>query len=461
MRKLSTIRVTFLLLLSLLAGACHKSFLDQKPSTDLLIPNTMPVLQELMDNTQVMNISPALGEFSADNFYLTYLTWLSLDIKEANAYIWAPDLYEGQGLVIDWDIPYQQVFYSNTVLQGLTSIQPDSTNQVQWNMLKGTALFSRAFAFFNVAELFAEPYDSATAASDPGIPLRLDPDINEKTTRASMQASYTQILDDLHMAEGLLPAAVPFGNLNRPSRLAAQALLARIYLSVGDYKEAGLYADSVLQVYGVLLNYNTLDTTKTLQFTDNMPEVLYQANFPIEGNMLEGFICQGCIIDSMLIASYAPDDLRRPLYYYYEKLSGVYTLNTSYSGLIFPFCGLATDELYLIRAECSARAGQVTVALNDLDTLMSYRLVAGRFTPYPVMTAASALDTVLAERRKELAFRGIRWSDLRRLNQEGWNITLTRNLNGTLHTLSPNSELYTLPIPPDVIQASGIAQNPR
>ena len=454
------IRVTFLLLLSLLAAACHKSFLDQKPSTDLLIPNTMPVLQELMDNTQVMNISPALGEFSADNFYLTYPTWLSLDTKEANAYIWASNIYEGQGLVIDWDIPYQQVFYSNTVLQGLAAIQPDSTNKTQWNMLEGTALFSRAFAFFNVAGLFAGPYDSATAASGLGIPLRLDPDINEKTTRASVQATYTQILGDLHTAEGLLPAPIPFSNLNRPSRLAAEALLARVYLSMGDYTEAGLCADSVLQVYGKLLNYNALDTSKPFQFANNMPEILYQANFPIEGNTLEGLLCSGCLVDTMLIASYAPDDLRRPLYYY-EVPSGGYTLNGSYAGLIFPFSGLATDELYLIRAECNARVGQVTLALNDLDTLMSHRVVTGSFTPYPVLTAAAALDTVLAERRKELAFRGIRWSDLRRLNQEGWNITLARNLNGTPYTLSPNSDLYTLPIPPDVIQESGIAQNPR
>jgi starch-binding outer membrane protein, SusD/RagB family len=463
MSKHSIIRVTFLLLSSVLGGGCHKSFLDQKPSTDLLIPNTMPVLQQLMDNTLVMNISPALGEFSADNFYLTYLTWSSLDIKEANAYIWASDIYEGQGLVIDWDIPCQQVFYSNTVLQGLAGIRPDSTNQTQWNTLEGTALFSRAFAFFNVAELFAKPYDTVTAASDPGIPIRLNPDINEKTTRASMQVTYNQILGDLHTAEGLLPAAIPFSNLNRPSRLAVQALLARVYLSVGDYTDAGLCADSVLNVYGKLLNYNILDTLKPIQFAINMPEVLYQANFPFEGNTLQAFTCNGCLVDTTLIASYAANDLRRPLYYF-EEPSGLYTLNGSYAGLIYPFSGLATDELYLIRAECNARggqAGQVTAALNDLDTLMSYRVVTGSFTPYAMMSAAAALDTVLAERRKELAFRGIRWSDLRRLNQEGWNITLTRNLNGIQYTLPFNSELYTLPIPPDVIQESGIAQNPR
>ena len=460
MSKNSIIRVIFWLLSGVLAGGCHKSFLDQKPSTDLLIPNTMPVLQELMDNTQVMNISPALGEFSADNFYLLYSEWLTLDIKEANAYIWASNIYEGQGLVIDWDIPYQQVFYSNTVLQGLAGIQPDSTNQAQWNTLEGTALFSRAFAFFNVAGLFAEPYDSTTAASDPGIPIRLTPDINAKTTRASMQVTYNQILQDLHTAEGLLPAAIPFSNLNRPSRLAAQALLARVYLSVGDYVDAGLCADSVLQVYGKLLNYNGLDTSRPFQFANNMPEIVYQANFPFEGNKLEGLLCSGCLVDTTLLASYAPTDLRRPLYYF-EESPGMYTLNGSYAGLIFPFSGLATDELYLIRAECNARAGQVTTALNDLDTLMSYRVVTGSFTSYPMMSAAEALDTVLAERRKELAFRGIRWSDLRRLNQEGWNITLTRNLNSTQYTLSPNSKLYTLPIPPDVIQESGIAQNPR
>jgi len=74
---------------------------------------------------------------------------------------------------------------------------------------------------------------------------------------------------------------------------------------------------------------------------------------------------------------------------------------------------------------------------------------------------AEALDTILVERRKELAFRGLRWSDLRRLNKEGWGIMLNRNLNGVPYTLPPNSELYTLPIPPDVIQLSGIMQNPR
>ncbi|MBN8856731.1 MAG: RagB/SusD family nutrient uptake outer membrane protein, partial [Sphingobacteriales bacterium] len=77
-------------------------------------------------------------------------------------------------------------------------------------------------------------------------------------------------------------------------------------------------------------------------------------------------------------------------------------------------------------------------------------------------SSAQALDTILVERRKELPFRGVRWTDLRRLNLEGRTITLTRVLNGTTYQLPPNSKLYTLPIPPDVIIFNpNMKQNPR
>jgi hypothetical protein len=473
MKLLSFIRMIFLLLLvGVAVGSCRKTFLAQKPSTNLLIPNSLTVLQELLDNQLVMNVTPALGEVSADNYYLLYSAWVQLDIKEYNAYIWAPDLYEGQGLVSDWDIPYQQVFYANTVLQGLADIQADSTDQTQWNMLKGWALFCRAYAFFNIAELFAKPYDSTTAATDPGIPIRLSPDINGKTTRASMQVSYAQILSDLNIAEELLPTAIPVNNLNRPSKPAVQALLARIYLSIRDYTDARKYADSVLQTYSYLLDYNTLasDSGYYIIIQKNMPEILYQSNFPDQdkGNTLVGVFCSGCIVDTNLIASYAPNDLRRSIYFQQDSLNyqhpylDTFLLKGSYSGGVFPFSGLATDEIFLIRAECNARQGQITSALSDLDSLLIHRIGTGTFIAFnPNMGVAEALDTILLERRKELAFRGIRWSDLRRLYKDGLADTLYRNLNGQVYALPPGSPLYTLPIPPDVINFSGIQQNPR
>lgn len=446
----------------LLSAGCRKEFLSQKPSSNLLIPNSLATLQELLDNTQVMNMSPALGEVSADNYFLPDNSWVNLDARDHNAYVWAADIFAGQGQDPDWDVPYQQVFYANTVLHALADIQPDSSNFLQWKMLKGWALFSRAFAFYNIAQLFAEPYryDSLPAADDPGIPVRLSPDINDKTSRATIKASYDQILNDLYGAEALLPASIPVNNLNRPSQLAARALLARVYLSIRNYASAAASADSVLGRYSSLLDFDSVAAGATFPFADNMPEVLWQSNFPPTGNFLEAFVCSTCLVDTGLIKSYSPGDLR-PTVLFHHRGADSFGLKGSYSGRVFPFSGLATDELYLIRAECRGRLGDSAGALADLNALLVHRFQPGTFNPYSDLGGARLLDIILAERRKELPFRGLRWSDLRRLNQEGRNITLTREINGQTFVLPPGSDLYTLPIPPDVIQFSGIRQNPR
>src|SRR5580704_11261688 len=77
MKQISFIRsmIFLMLVVGVVAAACRKTFLAQRPSSDLLVPNSLNVLQELLDNTNVMNISPALGELSADNYYFLYDTW--------------------------------------------------------------------------------------------------------------------------------------------------------------------------------------------------------------------------------------------------------------------------------------------------------------------------------------------------------------------------------------------------
>jgi hypothetical protein len=128
------------------------------------------------------------------------------------------------------------------------------------------------------------------------------------------------------------------------------------------------------------------------------------------------------------------------------------------------FSGLATDEMYLIRAECNARKNKKTEALNDLNALLVKRWKTNTFTHIDTPTADAALQVILQERRKELCFRGIRWTDLRRLNQDPrFAVTLKRGLLGstTLFTLPPNSDRYVYPIPDSEILFSGVPQNPR
>jgi hypothetical protein len=118
--------------------------------------------------------------------------------------------------------------------------------------------------------------------------------------------------------------------------------------------------------------------------------------------------------------------------------------------------------LYLIRAECYARAGNISSAMSDLNTLLKTRWVSGTYTDMTATTADEALGKVLIERRKELLMRGQRWTDLRRLNKDSrFAVTLQRVINGTTYTLPPNDLRYTLLIPYNVIQISGIQQNPR
>ncbi|WP_143754113.1 hypothetical protein [Chryseobacterium sp. 52] len=57
--------------------------------------------------------------------------------------------------------------------------------------------------------------------------------------------------------------------------------------------------------------------------------------------------------------------------------------------------------------------------------------------------------------------RGLRWSDLKRYNSDGANITLTRTVNGQTNTLPPNYLRYAVAIPEDIITLTGMSQNPR
>ena len=125
------------------------------------------------------------------------------------------------------------------------------------------------------------------------------------------------------------------------------------------------------------------------------------------------------------------------------------------------FTGIATDELYLTRAECYVRQGDSSKALDDLNTLMSKRIKKADFSPYSLPVPDGLLKLILTERRKELLFRALRWTDLRRLNKEAeFRDTLYRFINGKKYELLPGSDRYTLQIDRNSIDISGLQQNP-
>lgn len=448
-----------LIILLLLAGLCNSckrsNLLNEKPGTNLVIPSTVQDFQAILDGTNDMNITPGIGEVSADNYYLNPEHLFVQSTTEQNAYIWAPEIFSGVSTADYWNIPYKQIFNANVVLEGIDKTTDGSAQEK--NTVKGSALFYRAHAFYNLAQLFAPVYDSATSATDPGIPLRLTPDITQRTVRSSVKQTYDQILEDLNMASSLLPDSIPFANRNRPSKPAAEALLARVYLSMRAYNKAGIAADNSLKLYNKLINYNTVSLTATLPFKNNNIETLFQSTFEGTSLILAASVGRGNV-DPLLYGSYEENDLRKSIFF--RITGGLARVKGGYGGSVFTFSGLAVDEVYLIRAECYAREEKPVQAMNDLNTLLEQRY-SGTYVPVTATDAADALNKVLTERRKELLVRGTRWTDLRRLNKEGYNIEPKRIVNNQTYVLPPNSPLYVLPIPPDVVALSGIQQNKR
>jgi tetratricopeptide (TPR) repeat protein len=445
----------------MMLSSCKKDFLDENPRTDLIIPNTIAALWALLDNDNIMNRTPAMGELSSDNYYLTFQYWQTLPYKhEQNCYIWAKDIYQGQPNVDDWSRSYTQVLHANTVLEGLKLVPANSSSASEKNAIRGSALFFRANAYYNLAQIFANAYDSSTAGTDLGLPIRTDPDINAKIPRHTVKQTYDSILTYLDQAESLVNPGIIYNSKNRVSKPAVLALKARVYLSMRAYDKAGDHASQALQLYDSLINYNDLDPAAVLPFNARNKETIFQSGFTEVTQVLSAFIYPDVIIDSTLLNMYDINDLRKTTYYT-NIFSGRYNLKGSYSGSIIPFTGLATDELYLIRAESNAKAGNIAQAMDDLNKLLDKRYKTGTFTPLQANSQQEALQFIRDERRKELAFRGLRWSDLRRYNKEGANIDLHRVLNGQIYTLEHNSKLYILPIPPDVISRGDLINNDR
>ena len=434
----------FLFFLLVLALPACKKFLDEKPDKSLVVPSTLADLQALLDDNSIMNnYGRGLSEACADNYYLATADWSSLSSDgDKQAYIWGDEFFFDQW-PNEWSNYYRTVYNTNIVLESIGKVERTEKNKADWDNVKGSALFYRSFIFYNLAITWAKAYDSAMAATDPGIPLRLTSDFNQPSVRASVQETYNRMIADLEEAVSLLPLTPV--HVLRPSKPAAYALLSRICLSMRRYTRAGLYADSCLQLKNTLLNYNALSATASFPVTQFNTEVIFHSSgtySPLSNTRAK--------IDSLLYASYEADDVRRKVFFKSNN-NGTYGFKGNYSGSSSLFYGLAVDEMYLTKAECLARAGQYPEAMDVLNTLMEKRWRSGMFIRFTAANAETALNSILAERRKELLMRGIRWMDIKRLNREGANINIKRVLDNREYTLPPNDNRYALPIPSYII----------
>jgi tetratricopeptide (TPR) repeat protein len=451
----------------LILASCQK-FVDIKKSGSQSFIETAQDCQLILDNYDLFNTAyPIDGEISTDDYYLDDAGYNSdpITLDDRSLYTWRSNAIRNEGT--QWVNSYNKIYHTNLVLEALEKLNGKENTGIL-NNLKGSALFLRAYALWNLAQLYARPY-GANAAQDPGIPVHLLSDINDIQGRGTVKNTYDRIVQDLSDAANLLNATSSIST--RPNKAAAFAMLARVYLSMENYPAALASASSALALKHDLIDFNTLNRESFNPFVKFNKEVIFHSVVFSQNSVLEaGYGDQDlALINPEIISSYEINDLRKIILFKENTdvpvPSGTYRFTGNYESAVGSsklFNGLAVDEVYLTRAESYARTGNADAAMQDLNTLLQSRWASGTYRTKTAGSVNDALSQVLGERRKELVMRGSRWTDLRRLNKEAqFARTLSRVVNGSTYTLPPNDNRYTLLIPQEVLTNSALAQNAR
>lgn len=319
-----------------------------------------------------------------------------------------------------WSPLYGFVYYSNSAIEGLEASKDLSSNVKK--QLIGEAKFLRAFSYFYLINLFGE------------VPLVLTTNYkdNVSLSRASKQDLYQQIINDLKEALVLLSDNFLDGTLlksspdrNRPTTWAASALLARVYLYIGDWTNAEMQASTIIN--NSFFELSTLDKVFLLASLGNK-EGIWQLQPTYEGWNTEDA--------KTFVVNNTPGD-EKPVYLSHNLFNTIdsgderkakWIKDTIINGVSYPYAfkyknaefGSAVDEhlivfrlaeQYLIRAEARAQLNNVNDALSDLNQIRS----RANFATLTITDKNTLLDTILKERRIELFSEwGHRWLDLKR-----------------------------------------------
>jgi hypothetical protein len=210
--------------------SCDESkFLEEKPLSIYTAENSLVTVSDFQAavNDLYYDLRYMLHGRSGDTRHLFYypgdLAFCSADVNKLNKYAetMIPTYVNSSEI---WQLTYVIVNQANLVL---TRIKDTEIPEADRNVLRGEALFFRAFGYRILANLFG------------GVPL-----ITEEITaprrdfvRATREETYTQAKNDLLDAISLLGNidAVKDGKI---SRQMAQHLLSEIYISLGDYDNA-------------------------------------------------------------------------------------------------------------------------------------------------------------------------------------------------------------------------------
>ncbi len=438
MKRLIKQIYSFVLLAGLISG-CN-GFLEVKPK-GIIIPEKLADYEAILHSQAVTLVFPPELLYPTDDFYDVYDE--ANRSSAANAYYWREGLDPNElAPPAIWGGYYSAIYHNNVVIRKAPEAIDGSSQQK--DQLVAEAKVNRASAYFHLLTAFSKAYNAATAGNDPGVPLMVNIDVTEGTPpRATVQEVMDVIVNDVKEALPHLP--VTNKTNYRVSRQAAYGLLARVYLYQGRFDEAGANAELALDGNHGLLDLNDYQLPTAMPTQEISPEAVW-----MQGGSSYSFPAMMLYTEG-LIALFDADDLRYTLFAR-SNLRGIYYQPPGSGQANF---GITVPELYLTQAEVLARNGNTQAAIDTLNALRRMRIRQVAYADFEVVNQEEALQLVLDERRRELAFRGVRWMDMKRLDREGRMPDVVRTERATgeiLATLPAGGKAYTFQIPARVQQ---------
>jgi hypothetical protein len=380
--------------------------------------------------------------------------------------------------------PPPGILRCNVVLQEVPGMDIDENIK---NRILGEAYFLRGLYHFILVRYFGD------------IPLILKPQTpgdDLRPSRTDKDIVYEQIIEDLTMAMDLLPAKSTYSSsdLGRAAKGAAAGLLAKVYLTLGDWEQVVTLTDEVTSLgytlnpnYGDnfdVLNKNSQESLFEIQYISDAGEDFWsnenQASWlstftgPRNSDMVAGGWGWNQPYQEFIDA-YEEGDLRKDVTILYEgcpqfdgqdydpaysttgynlrKFLVTKSESATYDNSPLNFPVLRYADVLLMKAEALNnlnRTSEAEVPLNAVRKRAGLPAVTG-------LSQNEFREKVLHERRMELAFEGQRWFDLIRIDGGQWGLDFLHSI-GKLNA----SEKYLLfPIPLKEIESNpNLSQNP-
>jgi len=462
-----------LLLAAMLLGfSSCENFLDRKPSTSIDADDAI---------TNIKNARVALNgmysAFKSSSYYgrtMTVVPDIMSDetfsvIGYSNTYgemyKWSYTAGSGSS---PWGVMYATIIRSANIINKIDAIEGDSLQKVS---IKGEALLGRALAHFDLVKIYGKSYNASTSNTDLGVPIITEFDFGQPS-RNTVKEVYTQIIEDAKMAKELIPEVAASGDFDKITRYftkyTADALLARVYLYMGDWDNAIIHASNLIEGSPFVLSEGA--EFNSMWKNDDSMEIISKFGLTVADasgitpgfsyyNDSQGLPNPDYVPAQWLLDMYDTDkDIRYNTYFANVKTNydgWVTTLVNKYPGNP-EFNGTNQNgahmpkvfrlaEMYLIRAEAYASLDNDALAATDLNLLRSKRIsdYSDEF-----LTGDDLKTAIWNERTKELAFEGHRFFDLKRKGLGFTRVPQENTVSGpNALEVKPNNHRWSWAIP--------------